>query len=90
MASLESNTQCQDKGTDEKEKIRKWQRKHEIHPLVFYESFSLDDIFDENGSTYDIGGLTVEFLNLEDNSQRNPGTVTRERSAGTINNKTYL
>ena len=133
MVSSELNTQCLHKGTDMKQRIREWQRKNEIHPLAFYESFSLDGIFDEIDSPYDsdvgeplsseplsseplsseplsseplsseplsseplshtmfinetqIGGLIVETPDLEDNSQRKPVTITRERACN-INSK---
>ena len=53
MSSSESHTQYLHKTTDEKKRIREWERKNEIHPLAFYESFDLNDILDENISLND-------------------------------------
>ena len=53
MSSSESHTQYLHKNTDEKKRIREWERKNEIHPLAFYESFDLNDILDENISLND-------------------------------------
>ena len=48
MSSSESHTQYLHKNTDEKTRIRAWERKNEIHHLAFYESFDFNDILDEN------------------------------------------
>ena len=63
MSSSESHTQYLHKNTDEKKRIREWQRKNEIHPLAFYELFDLNDAFDENISLNDSdsdGSLSID------------------------------
>ena len=53
MVSSELYTERLHKGTDEKQRIREWQRKNEIHPLAYYDAFNLNDIFYENNSHND-------------------------------------
>ncbi len=37
-------------GSYEKEKIRQWQRKNEIHPLAFYDTFHMSDCYSDGDS----------------------------------------
>ena len=44
------NTEARNTGSCEKEKIRQWQRKNEIHPLAFYETFHMSDYYSDGDS----------------------------------------